>query len=87
MKARPVASSCCISRQRGERRRKTASPGRTLSNSDSFWFKAPWAAQKPAALTRPSNPEFDDAFRTDEKYRSELGTYYGRGGRGFRDWD
>jgi hypothetical protein len=36
-------------------------PGRTLSNSDSFWFKAPWGAQKPASLTRPSNPEFDDA--------------------------
>jgi hypothetical protein len=36
-------------------------PGRTLSNSDSFWFKAPWAAQRPADLTRPANPEFDDA--------------------------
>ena len=36
-------------------------PGRTLSNSDSFWFKAPWAYAKPAALQRPSNPEFDDA--------------------------
>ena len=32
-------------------------------------------------------PEFDDSFRNDEKYRTELGTYYGRGGRGFRDWD
>ena len=32
-------------------------------------------------------PEFDDSFRFDEKYRTELGTYYGRGGRGFRDWD
>ena len=36
-------------------------PGRTLSNSDSFWFKAPWGYAKPAALQRPSNPEFDDA--------------------------
>lgn len=36
-------------------------PGRTLSNSDSFWFKAPWAYAKPASLQRPSNPEFDDA--------------------------
>jgi Bacterial membrane protein YfhO len=36
-------------------------PGHTLSNSDSFWFKAPWAAQRPADLTRPANPEFDDA--------------------------
>ena len=31
--------------------------------------------------------EFDDSFRNDEKYRTELGTYYGRGGRGYRDWD
>jgi hypothetical protein len=33
------------------------------------------------------SPEFDDSFRNDKKYRTELGTYYGRGGRGFRDWD
>jgi hypothetical protein len=32
-------------------------------------------------------PEFDDLMRNDEKYRTELGTYYGRGGRGYRDWD
>jgi PRC-barrel domain protein len=32
-------------------------------------------------------PEFDDFMRNDEKYRTELGSYYGRGGRGFRDWD
>jgi hypothetical protein len=32
-------------------------------------------------------PEFDDSFTNDEKYRTELGTYYGPGGRGFRDWD
>ena len=31
-------------------------------------------------------PEFDDSMRNDENYRTELGTYYGRG-RGFRDWD
>lgn len=36
-------------------------PGKTLSNSDSFWFKAPWGAQKPASLERPANPEYDDA--------------------------
>ena len=35
--------------------------GRVLSNSDSFYFKAPWAAVRPAKLTRPANPEFDDA--------------------------
>jgi hypothetical protein len=32
-------------------------------------------------------PEFDDSMRNDEKYRTELGTYYGTGGRGFRAWD
>ena len=32
-------------------------------------------------------PEFDDSMRLDEKYRTELGTYYGQGGRGYRDWD
>ena len=32
-------------------------------------------------------PEFDDSMRNDETYRTELGAYYGRGGRGFRDWD
>ncbi|CAA9502434.1 MAG: hypothetical protein AVDCRST_MAG30-1992 [uncultured Solirubrobacteraceae bacterium] len=36
-------------------------PGKVLSNSDSFWFKAPWAAGKPASLERVANPEFDDA--------------------------
>lgn len=36
-------------------------PGMTLSNSDSFWFQPPWVAQKPATLTRPANPEVDDA--------------------------
>ena len=32
-------------------------------------------------------PEFDDSLRLDETYRTELGTYYGQGGRGYRDWD
>jgi hypothetical protein len=36
-------------------------PGHVLSNSDSFWFKTPWAAERRAGLTRPANPEFDDA--------------------------
>ena len=36
-------------------------PGRTLSNSDSFWFKAPWATRSPPRCSGPSNPEFDDA--------------------------
>ena len=32
-------------------------------------------------------PEFDDSFRFDDKYRTDLGSYYGQGGRGYRDWD
>ena len=32
-------------------------------------------------------PEFDDSMRNDETYRTELGTYYSTGGRGYRDWD
>ena len=32
-------------------------------------------------------PEFDDSLKKDENYRRELGTYYGQGGRGYRDWD
>ncbi len=32
-------------------------------------------------------PEFDDSMRDDETYRTDLGTYYGTGGRGYRDWD
>jgi hypothetical protein len=32
-------------------------------------------------------PEFDDSFLRDDEYRSRLGSYYGPGGAGFRDWD
>jgi hypothetical protein len=32
-------------------------------------------------------PEFDESFSGDESYRGRLGTYYGRGGPGYRDWD
>jgi hypothetical protein len=32
-------------------------------------------------------PEFDDSLSRDETYRSELGTYYGPGGAGYREWD
>jgi hypothetical protein len=32
-------------------------------------------------------PEFDDSLTRDENYRRELGTYYGRGGRGYREWE
>ena len=32
-------------------------------------------------------PEFDDAMRTDDAYRTRLGDYYGPGGAGYRDSD
>jgi hypothetical protein len=32
-------------------------------------------------------PEFDDSLVRDEGYRSQVGSYYGRGGTGYRDWD
>jgi len=32
-------------------------------------------------------PEFDDSLTRDESYHSTLGSYYGRGGKGYRDWD
>ena len=32
-------------------------------------------------------PELDESFIGDDTYRSNLGTYYGRGGSGYRDWD
>ena len=34
-----------------------------------------------------SSPEFDDSVTADETYRSNLGSYYGTGGAGYRDWD
>ena len=33
-----------------------------------------------------SAPEFDDSMRNDENYRTELGSYYGRGS-GYHDWN
>ena len=32
-------------------------------------------------------PEFDDTLARDESYRTKLGSYYGQGGAGYRDWD
>ncbi len=32
-------------------------------------------------------PEFDDAMIGDDAYRSSLGSYYGSGGAGYRDFD
>ena len=34
-----------------------------------------------------SAPEFDDMLVGDESYRGRLGSYYGPGGQGYRDWD
>jgi hypothetical protein len=34
-----------------------------------------------------SAPQFEDSLLADESYRSSLGTYYGRGGPGYRDED
>jgi hypothetical protein len=32
-------------------------------------------------------PEYDDALLADDTYRQGLGSYYGPGGFGYRDWD
>lgn len=32
-------------------------------------------------------PEFDETMVADEGYRGRLGSYYGQGGPGYRDWD
>ena len=32
-------------------------------------------------------PEYDDSLTTDDTYRQDLGSYYGPGGSGYRDWD
>jgi hypothetical protein len=32
-------------------------------------------------------PEYDETRATDETYRTALGSYYGRGGAGYRDWE
>ena len=36
-------------------------PGKTLSNSDMFWFQPPWSGVKPAELEMPTNTELGDA--------------------------
>ena len=33
-----------------------------------------------------NSPEFDPDSYRDETYRDRLGTYYGPGGAGWRDW-
>jgi hypothetical protein len=32
-------------------------------------------------------PELDESLLSDESYRTRLGTYYGPGGQGYRDFD
>ena len=32
-------------------------------------------------------PEFEDSLLRDDEYRGRLGSYYGPGGVGYRDWD
>jgi hypothetical protein len=32
-------------------------------------------------------PEFDESLIEDDTYRNRLGSYYGPGGAGWRDWD
>jgi hypothetical protein len=32
-------------------------------------------------------PELDESLIRDKSYKSELGSYYGHGGKGYRDWD
>jgi hypothetical protein len=32
-------------------------------------------------------PEYDDTLADDEAYRNRLGSYYGAGGPGYRDWE
>jgi hypothetical protein len=32
-------------------------------------------------------PEYDESMSEDEEYRTSLGTYYGPGGSGYRDWN
>ena len=34
-----------------------------------------------------SAPEFDESLAEDDMFRRDLGTYYGPGGSGYRDWD
>jgi hypothetical protein len=47
-------------------------PGKVLSNSDMLWFQAPWAASKPASLTRAANPELGDAPQQMQPFLREV---------------
>ena len=52
-----------------------------------FWFDAATASKRALLVHALAADEFDDSLIGDEGYRTELGSYYGQGGAGFRDWD
>jgi hypothetical protein len=47
-------------------------PGRAISSSDMWWFAPPWAAERPADLTRPANPDLEDAAQQFQPLRQEV---------------
>ena len=47
-------------------------PGRALSSSDMWWFATPWAVDRPADLTRPANPDLEDAAQQFQPLREEV---------------
>jgi hypothetical protein len=47
-------------------------PGRVLSSADIWWFYVPWAAERPADLTRAANPDLEDAARAFQPLREEV---------------
>jgi hypothetical protein len=47
-------------------------PGRALSSADVWWFSTPWTADRPAGLTRPANPDLQDAAVQFQPLRVEV---------------
>jgi hypothetical protein len=47
-------------------------PGRALSSADIWWFSTPWTADRPAGLTRPANPDLEDAAQQFQPLREEV---------------
>ena len=53
-----------------------------------FWYRRGYRVEARQRLEHAlAADEFDDSLIGDEGYRTELGSYYGQGGAGFRDWD
>ena len=46
-------------------------PGRVLSSADIWWFSVPWTEESPAGLTRPANPDLEDAAEQFQPLREE----------------